>query len=39
MNDDIRKVGAEIRAGIIERLCVDLDLDEDDLRALLREEI
>src|SRR5439155_22061787 len=38
MRDDLRALGAEIRAGIIERLCSDLDLDEDDLRALLREE-
>jgi hypothetical protein len=39
MRDDLRNLGAEIRTGIIERLCADLDLDEDDLRALLREQI
>jgi ribosomal protein L19E len=39
MREDIQRLTAEMRAAIAEKLCVDLDLDEEDLRALLRDEI
>ena len=38
MREDLRHLSAEIRTAIVERLCTELDLDEDDLRALLRQE-
>ena len=32
MREDLRQLSAEIRIAIVERLCTQLDLDEDDLR-------
>ena len=39
MHDAIRQLSAEVRAAIVERLCSELDLDEEDLRALIRQDI
>src|SRR5213080_248275 len=39
MRENLRQLSSEIRAAIVKRLCTELDLDEGDLRAPVRQEI